>query len=94
MLVYDVLHIFRHIRLHYNRTNNRPQPEGGEAGINLKLIAESSSQSKTDLFSGMKRLILDVLIGSELLSYRTEVLYLIADRFLREPNSLQLSCGG
>ena len=28
------------------------------------------------LISGMKRLILDVLIGSELLTYRTEVLFL------------------
>ena len=35
----------------------------------------------------MKRLILDMLIGSELLSYRTEVLFLFVYRFLKESNS-------
>jgi len=41
----------------------------------------------------MKRLILDMLIESELLSYRTGFLYLFADRFLIEPNGLELRRG-
>ena len=34
----------------------------------------------------MKRLILDMLSGSALLSYRKEVLFLLVYRFLIEPN--------
>ncbi len=41
-----------------------------------------SSQSQTNLFSGMKRLVVDMLIESELVSYRTEVLFLFVYRFL------------
>ncbi len=40
----------------------------------------------------MKRLILDMLIGIVLLTYRTEVLFLFVYRFLIEPNDSRISC--
>ena len=42
----------------------------------------------------MKRLILDMLIGSELLTYRTEVYFLFVYRFSIEPNGFELSGQG
>ncbi len=57
-----------------------------EIGCSSHPDVYSGSNQIILLISGMKRLILDVLIGSELLSYRTEVLFLFVYRILFESN--------
>ncbi|GAG35211.1 unnamed protein product, partial [marine sediment metagenome] len=63
---------------------------GKESGIPPDLLEAYNRTGTTHIIaiSGFKRLILDMLIGSESLSYRTEVLFLFVYRFLIESNAL------
>jgi len=58
-----------------------------EIGCSSHPDVYSGSNQIILLISGMKRLILDVLIGSELLSYRTEVLFLFVYKIPIELNN-------